>query len=81
MTEKENIKELILVGIVSFLIFLPITGMVLKGYSLEYHLDRPFYLAIAAVLLKLLVMVLQKSDLSFFKSQKSSHVEIGGGDP
>jgi len=50
-----SIKETLKTGILAFIIFTPITGMVLHGFTFEAHFDRPVLLTLAAMVIRFLV--------------------------
>ena len=55
----ETGKEILLTFLVSLIIFVPITGVPLKGYDYSLALHRPLILALIVILSKFGIMLLR----------------------
>ncbi|MDE3269912.1 MAG: high-affinity branched-chain amino acid ABC transporter permease LivM [Pseudomonadota bacterium] len=58
-TTRTYIKESLITFVLAYVIFLPITGLVLKGYDYQALLHRPLYLALSVALLRVCIVWLR----------------------
>ncbi|MBF0358778.1 MAG: high-affinity branched-chain amino acid ABC transporter permease LivM [Magnetococcales bacterium] len=83
---KKAIKDSILTGLVAFLVFGPISGLVLSGYSIEVHAERPLIMAVVVALGRFVFALLADSSHGLKLSaaifgRRDGGVTVASGEP
>ncbi len=81
-----NIKKISLhslkIGLIAFLLLGPITGLILKGFDIEVHLQRPILISLSLMILYFVGSLLANTNqgqsmLQKFNQNKDKHTRVG----